>query len=87
MVHVAMELMIDEGRVAGARYLTAQPKFDWEELASGPYWRVMEAWCADTLGPTPPEGVWTAGARWYVNNRKFWFRNQEDLTLFLLRWS
>lgn len=76
-----------EGRVFGARYYTVSPKFD---KISGWYnqqWNDMMSWCVDIFGPTPKDGVWTPGARWYANNAKFWFRNEQDRTAFLLRWT
>lgn len=85
---VSMEL--SDGRVAGARYLTVWPKFSNECTDFNFYhqtWQSMELWCAEQFGLTPVDGVWTPNARWYVNNRKFWFRNEADLSWFLLRWS
>jgi hypothetical protein len=75
-----------EGTVYGCRYYTVKTlTFD-----TGWYhqdWHDMENWCKKTYGPTPEDGVWTPGARWYVNNAKFWFRDLADITLFMLRWS
>jgi hypothetical protein len=44
-------------------------------------------WCVESFGASAEMGVWEPGARWYANNAKFWFRNDEDRTLFLLRWQ
>jgi hypothetical protein len=82
-------LTVNEGRVYGARYYTVAPVF---EFGSGhgwynQYWNDMLKWCFDTFGPTPEDGVWTPSARWYANSAKFWFRNEADLTLFVLRWQ
>lgn len=74
------KLELSEGRVYGARYLTAEPK------GRAP-WDEMIAWCEETYGPTADDGVWTPGMRWYANNAKFWFRNEKDLNWFVLRWS
>jgi hypothetical protein len=71
-----------EGTVYGCRYYTAKP-----QVESTPSWDKIIAWVVDTYGPTPEDGVWTPNARWYVNNAKFWFRNLEDVTMFVLRWS
>ena len=73
-------LELSEGRVYGARYLTVHPNnsYDWNE---------MMAWMVHTFGPSAHDGVWTPGMRWYANNAKFWFRNEEDRTLFMLRWA
>jgi hypothetical protein len=50
-------------------------------------WNDMIVWATDTFGPTPEDGVWTPGARWYVNNARFWFREERDRDWFILRWS
>jgi hypothetical protein len=74
------ELELNEGRVYGARYLTVHPNNSW-------HWNEMMAWMVETFGPTAHDGVWTPGMRWYANNAKFWFRNEADQLLFVLRWS
>ncbi len=78
------DLVLGEGKVYGARYYTVEPV--------GGSWLDMETWCMDTYGST--EGsIWaenkapTPGERWYMNNRKFWFREQKDRDWFILRWS
>jgi hypothetical protein len=71
---------LSEGRVYGARYLTVHPNNGW-------HWNEMMAWMIDTFGPSAKDGVWTPNMRWYANNAKFWFRNEKDRTMFILRWS
>ena len=72
-------LDLDEGTVFGEKYITVRPfLYNWFD---------MEIWCLTQFGSVPKDGVWTPGARWYMNNRKFWFRNDADLSWFLLRWS
>jgi hypothetical protein len=74
------KLELSEGRVYGAKYLTVHPSNGW-------HWNEMMAWMVETFGPTAHDGVWTPGMRWYANNAKFWFRNEKDRTMFILRWS
>ena len=71
---------LSEGRVYGARYLTVHP-------TNGAKWNDMMAWMVETFGPTAHDGVWTPNMRWYANNAKFWFRNEADQLLFVLKWS
>lgn len=83
-----MELECLEGEIFGARYYTVRPLFP----AHAPTWFRKEwdsmlQWCVETYGPTPEDGVWTPGSRWYSNNAKFWFRNEVDRTLFVLKWQ
>lgn len=82
------ELMLGEDRFAGARYYTVEP--------IGGNWIEMEVWCIKTFGPSAEvwdikssdtEFMWPEVGRWYKNNRKFWFRNERDRTMFILRWS
>ena len=84
-----MKFELLEGRIHGARYYTVRPEFEWWPPSIDPNvnWRNMLAWCVETFGPSAEMGVWEPGARWYANNAKFWFRNAEDRTLFLLRWQ
>lgn len=82
-------LLRDEGRIHGARYHTIKPKFEWDHPSkeSADAWHDMIEWCVSIYGPSAKMGVWQPGSRWYANNAKFWFREQEDAMLFILRWS
>jgi hypothetical protein len=51
------------------------------------HWDHMMQWMIDMFGPTAKDGVWTPEQRWYANNAKFWFRNEQDMLLFLLKWQ
>lgn len=85
-----LALVLDEGRVYGARYYTIEPKISWDiDKDWGTYevYAMMEKWCAEIYGPTPEDGVWTPGARWYANNERFWFREQKDMEWFILKWG
>ena len=74
------KLELSEGCVYGARYLTVHP-------TNGTRWDDMTEWMVKTFGPSAWNGVWTPDQRWYANNAKFWFRDEKDLTMFILRWS
>ena len=82
-----MDLICDIGKVAGERYHTVKPEITLWELGKHNNWHDMVEWCVNTFGPTPKDGVWSSGHRWYVNNAKFWFKSEEDRTWFVLRWS
>ena len=77
------DLILSEGKVYGARYYAVQPV--------GGSWLDMETWCIETFGPTQGS-IWgespvpEPGQRWYMNNRKFWFRTEKDRNWFTLRW-
>ena len=36
-------------------------------------------WCATQFGKS--------GARWFEKNKKFYFKDEKDMTMFILRWS
>ena len=69
------------GKVFGHDYLTVAP------MNAEGMWNDMMSWMVNTFGPTANDGVWTADQRWYVNNAKFWFRDQKDRDWFVLRCS
>lgn len=77
------DIMLSEGTVYGSRYYTAEP--------IGGNWMDMEVWCLDTFGDCG-DNMWAEakapkpGNRWYMNNRKFWFRDIKDRDWFLIRW-
>jgi hypothetical protein len=78
-------LVLSDGTVYGSKYYTVEPV--------GGNWPEMELWALQTYGETgslwretknlTPEPL----QRWYMNNRKFWFRDERDRTMFILRWS
>ena len=76
-------LMLSEGTVYGTRYYCVEP--------IGGSWIDMETWCLDTFGVCE-ESIWGSdipepACRWYVNNRKFWFREQKDRDWFVIKWN
>jgi hypothetical protein len=47
-------------------------------------WQGMSQWMTDTMG----DCNWLKeNARWVGSNRKYWFRDEQDRTFFILRWS
>ena len=79
-------LLLDQGKVYGSRYYTVEPV--------GGSWVDMEAWCFETFGDCgDKDKIWgelktpNPEARWYMNNRKFWFREQKDRDWFVIRWN
>ena len=71
----------DEGTVYGEKYYVVSP------MNASAYWNDMMEWNIGIFGPSAKDGVWTPGMRWYANNSKFWFRNEADRTMFILRWA
>lgn len=77
-------IVLAEGTVYGSRYYTAEPV--------GGNWHEMTTWCYEMFGDT--SSIWSETKnlapeplkRWYVNNRKFWFRDEVDRTIFILKW-
>ena len=89
-VTAPMVLSTSEGEFLGQTYYCVEPR-GW--AYAGLEWNDMQAWCEKTLGPVGL--VWhTIGGqcsepfqRWYVNGGQFWFRDEADRTMFVLRWS
>jgi hypothetical protein len=47
-------------------------------------WFKMGYWTVDTMGYSD----WSVEhARWVGTDRKYWFRDEQDRTMFILRWS
>ena len=76
-----------EGQVYGARYWTVHPILQPVHYGDSVEWAAMMSWMVETFGPTAKDGVWTPEQRWYANNAKFWFCNEQDMLLFLLKWQ
>lgn len=76
------DLKLSEGKVYGNRYYCVEPV--------GGSWREMETWCSDNMGSNG--SAWDKdkapkpNARWYMNARRFWFREDKDRTMFVLKW-
>jgi hypothetical protein len=76
------DLTLSEGTVYGSRYYCVEPV--------GGHWFDMETWCLDTYGN--PGSLWDKNkapepnARWYMNDRRFWFRTERDRDWFIIRW-
>jgi hypothetical protein len=71
------DLVLGEGKWHGARYYTVEP--------IGGNWLDMQSWAQSAYGE--PGSVWSNDTlRWYANDRKFWFRNEADRTMFVLKW-
>jgi hypothetical protein len=81
--HPISDLVLSEGSVYGSRYYCVEPV--------GGNWPDMEMWCLDTYGNCG--SVWDENrapepnARWYMNDRRFWFRNEKDRNWFIMKWS
>ena len=75
-------LILSEGTVYGSPYYCVEPV--------GGSWKEMELWCMQAFGETTGsiygENVPEPAQRWYMNNRKFWFRDQADQLMFVMKW-
>lgn len=77
------DLILSEQPIHGARYYCVQPV--------GGSWLEMEAWVRSVCGEPGDmwesnDWCWPETARWLQNNRKFWFRNEADRTMFIMKW-
>ena len=77
------DLILTEAKLHGARYYCVEPQ--------GGNWKEMEIWVTKTFGEPGEiwpnqDFVWPECPRWVQNNRKFWFRNDADRTVFVMKW-
>ena len=76
------ELRCSTGTVFGKRYLTVEPV--------GGNWIEMEKWATATFGD--PSSIWecmrsgNVPGRWYMHSRKFYFYEEADRLMFLMKW-
>ena len=75
---------LTEKEMSGNNYYCVEP--------IGGNWAEMFDWAKETFGEPGDlweahQFVWPDTDGWYANNRKFWFRNEKDRTLFLMKWS
>jgi hypothetical protein len=68
-------------------YAGNQPKYPyWVKPCnySESEWRAMDDWVIDIMGYSD----WSVEhARWVGSDQKYWFRDERDRTLFILKWS
>ena len=68
-------------------YADNQPKYPyWVKPLnySAPEWLQINVWIIDTMGYSD----WSIEhGRWIGSDRKYWFRDERDRTMFILRWS
>jgi len=91
-VYKDVELVRSTGTVYGLRYYTVEPRnLEWQDSRN--MWEDMMLWSVNQFGETGSLWQETKNLapkphqRWYANDRKFWFRNEEDLVMFVLRWA
>lgn len=71
------DIHIVETKLHGARIYGARPQ--------GGSWFEMELWCMERFGSAG--SIWDEKIeRWYMNDQTFFFRDKQDLTIFLLKW-
>ena len=77
------DLKLNTGTVYGSRYYTVEPV--------GGNWLEMQEWCLNQFGDSGKH-IWgeketpEPQQRWYMNNRKFWFRSEQDQLMFVMKW-
>ena len=77
------DLKLSEGTVYGSRYYCVEP--------IGGNWLEMQEWSLNQFGDSGKH-IWGSNEvpplneRWYMNNRKFWFRDEKDQLMFVMKW-
>lgn len=82
-----INLTLEEKKWHGCKYHTIKPFLDsWSITSNNNTWDEMLAWCTNTYGKSSDAWDNEAG-RWYCNDSRFWFRNESDSVMFILRWA
>ncbi len=46
----------------------------------------IHKWCVELFGTE--DSIWdNYNGRWYINDRRIWFRDESDLLVFILKWT
>ena len=80
-----MKFTIEETRWHECWYSAVSCLDGWYDLGPS-QWNNLLTWCYESFGPRGD--AWSAKShRWYANSGKLFFRDDADLTAFLLKWS
>jgi len=75
-------LELSEGTIFGQKYYCVEPQgWIWRDFE----FKDMAEWCETTMGREPD--TITPNLRWYVSGGQFWFRDDADRTMFVMRWA
>lgn len=78
--------VLDDATVFGCKYFTLEPSWiEWGDRNNE--WNSWVDWCQTTYGGSGDLFDQPPVARWYANSSRLWFRNEEDVTMFLLKWG
>ena len=75
------EIKIGKQKIHGITFYTAEP--------IGGIWKEMTSWVSKMCGSSinrRPTAKHIAKYRWFTNDHKFYFRNEADRTMFVLKW-
>lgn len=83
---------VGNAKMYGAKYHTIIPYFNYNSISGYNYNSSLTdifIWCLETFGDTDlsKNSTPAPGMRWYYFANRFLFRQDGDLTLFLLRWG
>ena len=79
-------LKTETGQVFGREYFVVKP-VGWAHYREPLEWNDMVKWCVENLGPSNADQIMSPNQRWYVASARFWFRDEADRTMFILRFS
>ena len=54
---------------------------------SDDYWTEVGEWCNATFGPRNTWAEEDSPHRWSASDKKYYFRDEADRTMFIMRWS
>jgi hypothetical protein len=82
-------MILSTGTISGKKYHTAGADHIFWSNEDMHYFPAMINWCNETFGPRENDGwiIPIGLPRWTIQDAKFWFRDERDFALFLLRWA
>lgn len=84
---VSIKTRVGEKRWHGCVYHTVEATTtSWNIDENSHTWATIEKWCVQNFGHVGDPWA-DSSDRWYLNGGTFWFRNEADLTLFMLKWA
>jgi len=82
-----LTITIENKKWHGCKYKAVKPFLSsWSLRRNEDKWNEISQWCYDMYG-RPGDPFTDVAERWYLNNSAYWFRNEEDVMMFMLRWS
>jgi hypothetical protein len=82
-----MKIQLSKYKWNSVEYITATRHPYCDDIVDRTTWDSIAQWCEQHYGPRGDPWARRTASRWYFNGGTVFFKQQSDLTLFLLRWA